>query len=228
LENIMAAPRDPNRSTPRALREEITRYGGRNPFGGPNWRVVVAEDVIEYSRGIMRSMPDVSADADVTDIEPEKVEEGEFWTPRYPGVHGWILERWFPPEAWGEQDDWRLAAGEDGLTPMMGEWPRHGEYYMVSDDALAELPGPGYWKEQINEELRRLAEIPGNPARLLSETLYQARVSEERRKERFIDEVHARHVLLTDPMLATVGSTAQRIRDAVAEENGLRGNLAAG
>lgn len=215
------------RDTPRALMAEITRYGGLNPFGKPQWRVVLAQNVLEESHGVMRHMPLVSADADVTDIEPERVETGEFWTPRY-DCKGWILERWFPSTAWGNSLDWRLATAEDGVTRMMGEYPRHGDYYMVSTEFLRECPSVGYWKDEIQEELRRMANLPGDPARLLEDRLREARLDEERRKERYLEEVNMIHRSVVDPLLATVGGTAQRVRDAAALAAGLQGNLAAG
>lgn len=216
-----------NRETSRELAAELTRYGGVNPFGKPCWRVVLAQNCVDQSFGVMRHMPCVSADADVTDIEPEKIEAGEFWTPRYHGK-GWVLERWFPATAWGSALDWRLATAEDGVTRMMGEYPRQGGYYMVSEEYLEHCPGAGYWKGLIQRELRRMAEMPGDPARLLAQRLYEAQVAEERRNERYLDEVNAIHRSVVDPVLATVGSSAQRVRDEAAEAAGLQGNLAAG
>ena len=115
-----------NRETPPALRAEITRYGGLNPYGKPQWRVVLAQNVLEQCFGVMRHLPMVSEDADVTDMAPELIEEGEFWIPRYSGK-GWILERWFPTSTWGDQETWNNTYAEDGFTRMMGRFPRHGE-----------------------------------------------------------------------------------------------------
>lgn len=219
------------KDTPEALRREITRYGGLNPFGRSNWRVVLAQSVLEQSFGVMRHMPcvdpELHPDNVQLEVEPERIETGEFWTPKYSG-RGWILERWFPAAVWGNSVQWRLETAEDGITRMMGEFPRHGDYYMVSDGYLAHCAPVGYWKQEIQKELRRIAEMNGNPERRLAEVLYMARVSEERRKEKFVDEVNAIHRSVTEPILATVGSTAQRVRDGLAERIGLMGNLAAG
>ena len=39
------------------MEREITRYGGLNPFGKPNWRVVLGQNVREQCFGTMRHMP---------------------------------------------------------------------------------------------------------------------------------------------------------------------------
>lgn len=215
------------RDTPRALTAELARYGGLNPHGQPNWRVVLAANVLEQSFGVMRHMPLVTADSDVTDIEPEKVEAGEFWTPRYQ-QNGWILERWFPPTTWGSPLDWRLATAQDGVTRMMGEWPRHGDWWMVSEEFLPHCPPAAFWKAEIQRELKRMAALPGDPSRVLSERLYTARVAEERRRERYLEEVNYVHRGVVEQVTATVGARAQRVRDAAAADAGLSGNLAAG
>lgn len=211
--------------TPAELLRELVRYGGTNPHGKPNWRVVLAQNVLDQSFGVMRHMPCVSAEAD-PDVEPERVDTGEFWTPRYQG-RGWILERWFPATAWGTAAEWEQERAEDG-SRRMGEWPRHGEYFMVSETFLEHLPPADHWKQEIQKELRRMAALPGDPAMHLANTLYANRVREERRYQEFVDQVNAVHRQVIEPTLATVGGTAQRIRDHVAAGLGLEGNLAAG
>lgn len=215
------------RDTPRAVEREITRYGGLNPHGQPMWRVVLAQNVREQSFGTMRHMPRVSADADITDIEPERFESGEFWQPRYLNP-GWILERWFPPAAWGSQEEWEQATSEDGVTRLKGEWPRHGEYFMVSEEALAEPPPIDHWKREIARLLREEAQAERDPATHLSQLLYLMRTGEQQRNEAYLGEVNYIHRGVVDPMLATVSRTAQRMREQLAGEIGLGGHLAAG
>lgn len=111
---------------------------------------------------------------------------------------------------------------------MMGKFPRHGDYFMVSLEYLSSPPSIEHWKREISKEIRRMAAMNGDPARRLAETLYLAKVQEEQRKEKYLEEVNRIHRSVTEPILATVGSTAQRVRDHLAAEIGLRGNLAAG
>jgi hypothetical protein len=227
MENKMSNPVDPNLDVPVDLVRKITRYGGLNPFGLPVWRVVRAENVLRQSFGIMRHMPDVSDDADMTDLEPERVEEGEFWTPRYQ-FDGWILERWFSAECWGDCLDWAHEMSEDGATPMMGEWPRHGEYYMVSLEALAEQPGVDYWKAHIHSEIWAMNVADVTPAVYLKEQLYLERVAKELKTEAYLRECDHLHASVTKPMLATMGVAAQRVRDGLQAELRMGSVLGAG
>ncbi len=227
----MKGPMNPreraNQGIPADVRREITRYGGLNPHREPAWRVVLAQNVLEQSFGTMRVMPKVSADADIMDIEPERYQSGELWTPRY-ADRGYILERWFPPAAWGDRWDWEHEIGQDGQTRLKGEWPRHGDYYMVSEEFLLSLAPVEHWKTEIAKELRRMARSPQDPATYLKTRLYLLRVEEEERQERFLEEVNHIHRGTVEPMLATVGRTAQMVRNQAMDDAGLTGHLSAG
>jgi hypothetical protein len=212
---------------PPELARALTVYGGLNPFGAPLWRVALAENVLRQSFGIMRTMPDIGEDADQADMEPEKTEEGEFWTPRYE-CEGWILERWFPASSWSACMEWENAMAEDGFTPMMGEYPRHGQYYMVSTEAYREMPSLDFWKMLIQQQLRDQARSPHDPVAYLSEQLYIERVGKQLKEEAYLREVDHLHKDVVKPMLATIGRTAQVVRDDLQVELGSRSVLAAG
>ena len=214
------------KDTPREVERAITRYGGLNPHGKPSWRVVLAQNVREQCFGTMRHMPRVSAEADVTDIEPERYESGEFWIPRY-DVPGWILERWFPAGTWGTVFDWEAAKSEDGVTRLKGAFPRHGDYYMVGEGPFAEPPPLEFWKREIARILRAEANSPTEPATHLSRHLYLERATGQARREAYLEEVNHIHRAVTDPLLTTVSSAAQRVRNELADELGW-GHFAAG
>jgi hypothetical protein len=219
-----------NRNVPGEIRREITRYGGLNPFGRPSWRVVWAQNVLEQTFGSMRHMPRVGADIDLAEVEalePQFFESGELWIPRYQN-RGAILERWFPASAWGSQITWESEVAEDGVTRLKGEWPRHGDYFMVGDEFYAEMPSAGFWKDKIQLELRRMANAPVDPATYLANCLHIERSAEAMRREAFIEEVNHIHRHEVEPMLATVGTTAQRVRDELMDSLGMEGHLAAG
>jgi hypothetical protein len=63
---------------------------------------------------------------------------GTFWMPIYP-CEGWILERWFPPSAFGSREAWYSALSQDGETPMMGPYPERGRFWML-DGPWEEIP----------------------------------------------------------------------------------------
>jgi hypothetical protein len=217
--------------TPIGLQREMERYGGTNPFGRPMWRVVLTQCVLEQSFGVMRHMPLVSDDVeDAADVEPERISTGEFWTPRYQ-VKGWILERWFPAHTWGDVIEWRNSLAADGMTALKGDFPKHGDWWMVSTEALEECPSAAYWKDQIQRELRQMAaigEAANDPAMYLRMQLYAESVEKEAKEERFRDEVNAIHRGVTDPTLATVSRSAQQLRNGMMNEWGMDEHLAAG
>jgi hypothetical protein len=212
---------------PLELAREITRFGGPNPHGKPMWRVVRAENVLEQRFGQMRHMPVVSADCDDLDIEPERFSSGEMWTPRYDGK-GWCLERWFPASAWGSQVDWEHETSLDGETRMTGEFPRHGDWFMVNDEFFAWQRSTDFWKTEILKWIRAREFEAGDEASKLSRTLYLSRWKQEKRAEEYAEEVNRIHRGIVDPTLATIGRTAQRVRDGLMEEMGATSHLPAG
>lgn len=220
------------RDTPKDVVQEISRYGGTNPFGRPLWRVVLAQNVRDQRFGTMRNMPVVSAgmsEEALAEVEPESFESGEFCVPRYM-EKGWILERWFPASTWGSQSDWEGQTSEDGETAIMGQYPRQGDYYQISVDGapFAELPPLDLWKTEISRFLREMAHQPTDPAQHLSNHLYLERQREQVRREAYLEEVNHIHRSVVDPTLATIGRTAQSIRDGLMAEHGWQGHLSAG
>ncbi len=225
----MEAHRMATRNVSASLNAELARYGGLNPFNRPTWRVVRAEDCRKQTFGTMRHMPQIDADDDLglEDIEPQAFSSGEMWQPKYDAA-GFGLERWFPAGTWGGQWDWEHETSQDGVTRMMGEFPRQGDYYMVGDDWQERLLPAGYWKMQIDKWMAEQAAQPGNPATALSRNLYMHRQRQEQRREAFDEEVNRIHRTITAPALATIGRTAQRVREELSEEIGWAGHLSAG
>lgn len=222
----------PTRDTPRHVTAELTRYAGTNPFDQPLFRVVLAQNVREQIFGTMRHMPIIGADAlddvDISTIEPEAFSSGEMFIPRY-DAEGWILERWFPAHAWGSQSDWESATSEDGVTRLKGEFPQQGDYFMVNDMFHVELSPMDFWKEEIQKCLRAEESLNGDHAAMLSRNLYVHRVRQEKREQDYRDTVNYVHRSVTDPILATIGRSAQMVRDNTRTESGCWGmHLAAG
>lgn len=217
------------RDTPAEVTREITRFGGLNPFGRPQWRVVLAQNVLIHTFGTRCNMPAVSADADIEGITPESWESGEFFESRYPD-HGWILEKWFPADTWGDRFTWEDARSLDGETRMMGEFPRQGDYYQITVEGapFARMPNIGFWKDEITKFLRELIAMPGDPVLNLSNHLYLERTQQKLRYEAFLEEVNAIHRSVVEPLTMSAGRTAQRVRDDTALEIGYQGHIAAG
>lgn len=228
--NMHSSGCNPLRDTPKALTYALTEFGGTTPWGQPMWRVVRAENVRELRFGTMRHMPRVSAESDIADlmeVEPERFQSGAMWLPRY-DVTGWILERWFPPETWGAAYEWESTLAEDGVTRSLGDFPRHGDYFMVGTECYAELPGIEFWKHEISRLLREQMERVTDPAEHLGRLRYRERVAQENRQQAFLEEVNHLHRGVIEPLTMKVGRTAQRVRDDVAAEYGIEGHLSAG
>lgn len=225
----MDAIRTATRNVSATLNADLARFGGRNPFGSPTWRVVRAEDCFEASFGTMRHMPVVSADDDLAmgDLEPQAFSSGEMWTPKYDST-GFGLERWFPAGTWGSQWDWEHETSQDGVTRLKGQFPRQGDYYMVGDGWYPRMRSADHWKREINKWMAEQAARPGNPATALSRNLYIHRLREEQRREAFQEEVNRIHRTVTAPVLATIGRTAQLVREEMQEQSGWDGHVSAG
>ena len=155
---------DATMDTPPSISEQLSDWGGKNEFGQPLWRLILAQNhlVQRFGQWIERG-------ADFTDqvefesvvaeghkpihqfksrqVAPENITHGMKWVPRYP-VMGWIVERWFPASAFGSRDAWENALSEDG-TPMMGPFPEHGGYYMMLGP-WEEIPSLDAIRQQIS------------------------------------------------------------------------------
>jgi hypothetical protein len=225
----MDAYRMATRNVSAALNAELARFGGRNPFSQPTWRVVRAEDCFEQAFGTMRHMPRLNADSEVSieEVEPEAFSSGEMWLPKYEDS-GFGLERWFPANVWGSQFDWEHETAEDGTTRLKGEFPRHGGYYMVGDRWHPRVLAADAWKAEIGKWMASQAANSLTPAAALGRNLYMSRLREQQKREAFDEEVNQIHRTITAPTLATIGRTAQLVREEMAEQAGWTGHLAAG
>lgn len=139
---------NPLKDTPDEVTETLMRWGGKNRYGEPNWRIIRAENHLVQRAGMWTEFEhDVEQTQFRTvgnqvrfqhrEIAPDAIRVGTFWVPLYQ-VHGWILERWFPSSAFGSREQWESARSTDG-TPMMGPFPERGGYFMLS--------GGGPWSE---------------------------------------------------------------------------------
>jgi hypothetical protein len=63
-------------------------------------------------------------------------------------MSGWILERWLPAHIWGTREDWNAIKATDGVTPMMGQYPNEGDYWLLGGP-WKELPDMGFLLQEI-------------------------------------------------------------------------------
>jgi hypothetical protein len=101
----------------------VTRAGGLNRYGEPNFRVVWGWSRLTWIGGKWKDT-DASGNFIREVIELRQV-------PKYLPYQRWHIERWLPPEAYGSPQSWysQTIEREDGiLIPALGPYPRRGEY----------------------------------------------------------------------------------------------------
>ena len=130
---------NPLKDTDPEVIEKLTRWGGCNVYGDPNWRIILAENHLVQRAGMWTEFAEGTESVSPTGkdfqmetrhIQPDAIRCGVFWVPLYP-CKGWVLERWFPPATFGNREQWESALSQDNETPMMGPFPDHGEYFML-------------------------------------------------------------------------------------------------
>lgn len=199
---------NPLKDTPADVTEKLLRWGGRNQYNDPNWRIILAENHLVQRSGMWTEFAD---DTEQTHFEtvggqvryehrqiaPDAVRIGTFWVPLYQ-VQGWILERWFPASSYGSKEQWESALSQDG-TPMMGPFPDRGGYFMLS--------GGGPWPEiPLLDDIRAAISEWENSAHLhgymdeasvlqsMREAEEEGQRQEDLRYEKFLHEVEYQRV----------------------------------
>ena len=100
---------DPTNDAPKSLQAAIARIGGKNPYGEPMWRVVLAQHCIARRGGILHDLGDgnqsvfaVGAKGKIVEAKIfDSMTSGTLDLPKYDCADGWIVERWFPASTWG-------------------------------------------------------------------------------------------------------------------------------
>ena len=104
-------------TAPTHIQELITRFGGLNRFGQPNFRVVWSDTRLDW--------------------------DGPEFTPKYFNVpHRWIIESWVAPETYGSPEMWEaVTQGQLGPYPSRGDYELSFIVQTPSEDFLP-LTGP--------------------------------------------------------------------------------------
>jgi hypothetical protein len=195
---------DPLRDTPAEITAKLLAWGGTNEYGDPNWRIILAENHLVQRAGMWTEFDEGTEQVQFEErahdvayktqqIAPTAIRIGMFWVPLYP-CRGWILERWFPPSAFGNNLQWESALSQDDATPMMGPFPERGAYWMLS--------GGGPWPQiPLLEDVRESISIWENSthlhgtidedvlARTMQRDMEEADAREEAKYDWFLSEV---------------------------------------
>ena len=105
------------------IRERVLRAGGLNRLGEANYRVVWGWSRLAWIGGRWVDRDDSG------NVIRERVELRQ--EPKYLPHDRWHIERWLPPETFGDRVQWyaQTLEKEDGiLIPALGPYPSRGEY----------------------------------------------------------------------------------------------------
>ncbi len=108
----------------------ITRKGGLNPYGEPNFRVIWGGNRYYKVGGMFKTV------IEVTDSEGKKVgvvtQRPEMRTMLRYHPFRYHLERWCGPELYGSKEEWyRNSWDEECQMHVLGEYPEKGDYEHV-------------------------------------------------------------------------------------------------
>jgi hypothetical protein len=221
----------PEKDTPDEVQAALREYGGLSPDGQPIWRLVLAQNcrvrcfgtMNHVAPGVVENMPE---DAKPTDIIPDRIEEGEFWIPRYT-VKGWILQRWFPASSWGTRQNWEGQRAKDGRTRLLAAWPQRGDYMMMPCGPFKSIESAGDLKAAIrcyNIQQRR------NPVNWENYMRAQQALEEAERQQladQYAEEIAAEHRLGYASVLRSVSESAQKVRNTISRSTAGGVNLGA-
>lgn len=225
-----------DRRTPSAVRNELARFGGLNPYNRANWRVVIAEDRLCRRGGIFKHMPtgDVKTVElepvmrggkhvyiqHVREVKPDKILTGFHDVPKYP-VKGWILERWFPASKYGTRADWEAAKSSDGVTPMMGPYPHEGDYFMLAGP-FERMPEMNDLKMSISMHIREEESNPVSYKQMLLNEINAEQEEKERAYNQAVSDLEHFYESEVEPVMQGTSLAAGRIRNDLAAQIGDR------
>lgn len=212
----------PEKDTPQRIQDDLREYGGLSPDGQPIWRMVLAENCRVHYFGrqnyIMGGRIEaIKDDTRPTEIVPYRIEEGEFWMPRYKFT-GWILQRWFPAMTWGTREKWEGERAQDGRTRLFAAYPQRGDYMMMPGGPWKTIAEAGDLRAQIrcyNAQQR------ANPVNWENSMLAYAALDAQQRQEEaetFAEELESQYREGYSGILRTASKSAQQVRDVIAAQ----------
>ena len=218
--------RDPNSSTPSEVTTIVTKHGGPNPYGEPLWRIVLSSDRVSKKTGWWHEFADGNLELIVRDasgqfhynpITAKSIEYGTRETQKWP-VNGWIMERWFPPEVWGERETWDK---EQGPYPERGDYCMLGGPYDKIPETSDICAAIDQWKHEFDHRPRDLQLA-------YHMMIEQERVAEEKAADDLEKELRALYFGEVAPIFKSTSLEAQRVRNEIQASIGETSHIGAG
>lgn len=232
----------PEKDTPQWILDELREYGGLSPDEQPIWRLVLAQNCrihcfgarnhIEKGKRQAAEQDDVRlnekgefAIRETRLIEPDRIEEGEHWIPRFKS-EGWILQRWFPSHVWGTRSQWESHKAQDGRVRLLAAYPQRGDYMMMAG------PWPSITMAGDLKSAIRCYNVQqrNNPVNWNNHIQAMAKFEEMERQalaDNYAEELAAQHRLGLGDVLRSVSSAAQEFRNIVSKHTAQGVNLGA-
>lgn len=196
-----------NNILPKDVERFLTNYGGRNPHGQPNWRILVSSDRLVKQAGVYRDWAPglTTAEKGGLCFEPNPDQPGCNFrrsenkplrvvtemreVRKYPHADGWVLERWFPASSYGTREEWFQWKAVDGVTPMLGPYPERGDYEMIFGPWL-KAPSSDLLQRLISSYCANIAARRGTRSSRINEAVeryrYEQEKAEEKRKQEYL------------------------------------------
>jgi hypothetical protein len=221
---------------PRATERFLVTYGGKNPFGGPQWRMVVGTERMVKEAGVYRDWAPGLSTAEKGglnfspnpnapgcnftrhDNKPLRVVTEKREVVKYPHAAGWILEKWFPASSYGTQADWYSFVAIDGVTPCLGPYPECGDYEMIFGP-WAKVPTTDVLQGLISQYCHKINSRRGTAQSRAEEYLLRYQYEEEQAEAKRKVEYEA---LMADHLspLSSTSLAASRWRQDLARRTG--------
>lgn len=231
---------------PKDMKEAILRSGGKNPFGEPMFRMILAETRITKACGAWQIWDD-SVDVDDrgginvkkamlmmrSGAREEEIEEA--LTPKTPlrtdiGLadvrlypnEGICLEKWKPAFSFGTPEQWE--SNRFMGMPALGPYPQHGDYELIAGP-VPHMPSITDITNAISQNLRAVDERPASAKERMA-TLLNARAIQEEQVKR--DRANAIEAFVKDGPISLrnrLSLGAGRVIQEYATKAGLTGHF---
>ena len=225
----------PENDAPKAVQAFLAKIGGKVPGQDRAlFRIVLAEKCLIKAGGIFhdigaeeQSIFAVGANGKVVEnrLSDRVTSAPVVEVAKYP-VEGWIIERWFSAETWGNPEQWKSHKSEDGSTMMQGECPSRGDYWIVGGP-FPRIPELGDLECSIAMHQQAMENRPTNYAALFKQTIKNEETAREARRAKLeADLAYMRKNELV-PVLKSGSLAAQRFRNELQTACGLTEHLGA-
>jgi hypothetical protein len=225
---------DPTNDAPKSLQAAIARIGGKNPYGEPMWRVVLAQHCIVKRGGILRNMGD-GEQSIVTIGTGGKVFEstvhssvtsGILEVPRYNCADGWILEKWFPASTWGTREQWASEKSENGSRLLCEPYPERGRYFLMNGP-FDKIPALGDLENSIAMYEEDMRKQPTNHDAYFRQVMRDEEYARKEAKAKLVADLNDRRKNELVPVLKSTSLEAQRFRNQLTAQAGMTEHLGA-